>query len=30
LWKDHRETTTVTPAPPPSGTGMTLVLRGRW
>jgi hypothetical protein len=30
LWQDHRETTTLTPAPPPSGTGMTFVLRGRW
>ena len=30
LWKDHREATTLTPAPPPSGTGVTFVLRGRW
>jgi hypothetical protein len=30
LWKDHREAMTITPAPPPSGTGMTFVLRGRW
>jgi hypothetical protein len=30
LWKDHKEHTTVTPAPPPSGTGMTFVLRGAW
>jgi len=30
LWKDHKEHTMLTPAPPPSGTGMTFVLRGRW
>jgi hypothetical protein len=30
LWKDHQEHAVVTPAPPPSGAGMTLVLRGRW
>jgi hypothetical protein len=30
LWKDHKEHAIVTPAPPPSGTGMTFVLRGRW
>ena len=30
LWKDHKEHTIVTPAPPPSGTGMTFVLRGSW
>jgi hypothetical protein len=30
LWKDHEEGTVVTPAPPPSGTGMTFVLRGHW
>lgn len=30
LWKDHKEHTVVTPAPPPSGTGMTFVLRGSW
>jgi hypothetical protein len=30
LWQGHREATTLTPAPPPSGTGMTFVLRGRW
>lgn len=30
LWKDHKEHTMLAPAPPPSGTGMTFVLRGRW
>jgi hypothetical protein len=30
LWKDHKEGTVIAPAPPPSGTGMTFVLRGRW
>ncbi len=30
LWKDHKEHTIVTPAPPPSGTGMTFVMRGSW
>lgn len=30
LWKDHKEHAIVTPAPPPSGTGMTFVLRGSW
>jgi hypothetical protein len=30
LWKDHKEHTVVTPAPPPTGTGMTFVLRGAW
>jgi len=30
LWKDHKEHAIVTPAPPPTGTGMTFVLTGRW
>jgi hypothetical protein len=30
LWKDYKEHAIVTPAPPPSGTGMTFVLRGSW